>query len=1255
MRRTGFLRGLGFPALMAALALTLTLLGAGAALAQVDTGAIVGTVTDQTGAVVPGAKVTLTNEGTGLALSTTTGSDGGYSFTPVKIGAYTVTAAKTGFKQITHSHITVNVQAQVKVNLTLMPGQATQTVEVTSAPPQLQTQSASTGTVVSAREINDIPLATRNYTFLAQLAPGVTRINPSRGMDHTGSFVANGAGTELNNYILDGIDNNNDSVDFLNGAAYVALPPPDAIQEFKVQTSDFNAEFGRAGGAVVNATIKSGTNQFHGDAWEYLQNDAFDANGYFENAQHVKIPKLTYNQFGASLGGPVRIPRVYDGRNKTFFFADYQGTRIATQAFQQASVPTAKEASSGFTNFQETFAATNQVVTDALGRTFNTNTIFDPATTRPVTAGQVDPVTGLTALRSGYARDPFYLGSLAGVTNFATPAQEALMNILPAGRFDANALKILQLYPAANAVGQAAGTQNNYAVNHAQPDSTNHFDVRMDQDFSAKDQLFGVASYSKRNAFFPGSITGIGSNAGFGGGNLSDLTINTALSETHIFSPTLINELRVGFSRLHTVSNPILTNEPGIPAQFGIQGISQADGNYGLPNIGIAGLTSLGAGEFASPNIRFSNTWQATENLTKVYGKHTFKGGFEAQFLRFPWIDPTAPRGVFNFGTYAGIPTTSTGSSIGGSGMADLLLTPIASTVPGGINFVGGPSGVTAGNISSIDDIRHYYGAYFQDDYKVTPKLTLNLGLRWEFFGQINERYGANAIFEPGTYSGLNTVNNAAYVINAQLKNLPLAPSFTSLLAKDGIALKYSSVPGLINTPLTDFSPRTGLAWQATNRLVVRLGYGIYFGGFQSLGGAPDPGFNYPNAVTLNNPPTDNAHPITYADGQNATLERGLLDLEPFPGSPSFNAEGLGLTAFQSAWKTGYTQEWNVTLQYQVTPNQTFSLGYMGNTSRHLLNGDKRNLPNEILPPNTKSTTGCPASATGSKSCVPFPDFSVNSDFVAPDGDGFYYAVQGTWERRFSGGLQTMADYTFSRCMTDARNILNSFGDSFFARAATVPGFGGVKADYRFCGSDSPSILHGTGIWQLPFGRGRRFGAGLSKAEDLLAGGWSVQGILTLQNGFPFNVGCPIGTNGFPSSNNCVADVVPGVNPYAGQKGPHGIVQFLNPLAFAEPPTNTTFNQTNFAALGGRPDQAHGPSYDDFDFSLFKQFQTSESTRLEFRAEFFNFLNTPQFNNPGNLNFFNTSVFSNITGTVTNAVTGTQTGRMVQFALKFYW
>ncbi|MBZ5544684.1 MAG: TonB-dependent receptor, partial [Acidobacteriia bacterium] len=912
---------------------TVLLVAAVPAFSQVDTGSVQGTVKDQSGAVVPDAKVTITNQGTGFSLTTTTSGVGSYIFTPLKIGTYTVGVEMSGFNKAVQTDVTVNVQQQVVVDLTLVPGALTQTVEVTATPPQLQTQNASLGQVANTRQINDLPLNGRNYTFLAQLAPGVTTINPSRGMEATGSFVANGLPTPLNNYILDGIDNNNDTVDFLNGASYVNLPPPDAIQEFKVQTSDFSAEFGRAGGAVVNATVKSGSNELHGSAWEFLRNDKLDASSFFQNVAGVKKGELRQNQFGFSIGGPIVIPHVYNGHNRTFFFGDYEGTRIRQGAFKNPSVPTKAEADSGFTNYQDLFPATNQTNSDDLGRTFNANTIFDPASTRPVTAGQVDPVTGFTATASGYVRDPFYTcASMAGITDFTTSTQEACLNVMPADRLDANAIKLLQLYPAPNTAGTSAGTANNYAINRPQPDDTNHFDVRVDQNFSAQDQLFGRVSYSKRHAFFPGDFVGLASNAGFGAGNFDDLSFNSALSESHSFSSTMINELRFGFSRLHTVSNPVLVNQAGIPAQFGIQGVSQANGNYGLPTISIGGLTGLGAGAFASPNTRISNTTQLSDNLTKVYGKHTFKGGFELQFLRFPWVDPAWSRGEMDFAGFTGIPNTTSGV-----GQADMLLTPMAATVPGGVDYVGGPNGVFASNISGIDDIRHYYGAYFQDDWKVTPKLTLNLGLRWEFFGQVGEKYGADAILDPGSFTGAG----ATYVINAARKSTPLSPSFTSLLAQDNIQLAYSGVPGLLNTPTHDFAPRVGLAYQITPKLVMRLGYGIFYGGFQNLGGAPDPGYNYPFAVNLSSFRGSDHQPIIFANGQNATLEGSLLAEDPNPASPNFNAQGLGLVSFQRAWKTGYTQEWNVSFQYQLTSNQTFTLSYLGNTSRHLLNGDK--------------------------------------------------------------------------------------------------------------------------------------------------------------------------------------------------------------------------------------------------------------------------------------------------------------------------
>ncbi|MGH9403611.1 MAG: carboxypeptidase regulatory-like domain-containing protein, partial [Terriglobia bacterium] len=265
--------------------LALLFLGASLAFAQVDAGTILGTVKDPSGAVIPGATATLTNQGTGLKLTTTTNAQGDYTFTPIRIGTYTVTAQFRGFQQAAHPNVIVQVQQQVVVNLTLAPGSVTQTVQVTAAPPQLQTQNASTGQVVGQREVNNLPLNGRNYTFLAQLAAGVNGVPPTgRGLQASGTFITNGTPSSENNYILDGIDNNNDSVDFLNGASYAIKPPVDAIQEFKIQTSDFSAQFGRAGGAVLNATTKSGTNQFHGDAWEFLRNSSFDAANFFENA-----------------------------------------------------------------------------------------------------------------------------------------------------------------------------------------------------------------------------------------------------------------------------------------------------------------------------------------------------------------------------------------------------------------------------------------------------------------------------------------------------------------------------------------------------------------------------------------------------------------------------------------------------------------------------------------------------------------------------------------------------------------------------------------------------------------------------------------------------------------------------------------------------------------------------------------------------------------------------------------------------------
>src|SRR5437588_11425858 len=316
--------------------------------AQVDTGSITGTVKDASGAVVSGAKVTLTNEDTGFTLATTTGSDGTYTLWPVRIARYRLDAQAQGFQKVTQTSVVVNVNANVRVDFTLKPGSTETTVEVTAAAPVLQVQDASVGQVINQQNVNILPLNGRNFTFLAQLAAGVNSPQAdTRGNAASGAFAANGNRPAQNNYMLDGIDNNSDTVDFLNGTNYVVLPPVDAVQEFKVQTSDFSAEFGRSGAAVLNATIKSGTNNFRGDVWEFFRNDKLDARDFFERGQKGE---LRQNQYGFTIGGPMLIPHVFDGRNKIFFFGDYEGLKRRQGVPHQGAVPTLQERNSGFTN-----------------------------------------------------------------------------------------------------------------------------------------------------------------------------------------------------------------------------------------------------------------------------------------------------------------------------------------------------------------------------------------------------------------------------------------------------------------------------------------------------------------------------------------------------------------------------------------------------------------------------------------------------------------------------------------------------------------------------------------------------------------------------------------------------------------------------------------------------------------------------------------------------------------------------------------
>jgi len=1187
-----------------------TLFVAGNSFAQVDAGAILGTVRDTSQAVIPSVKVTLTNEDTGVVQTTTSSSTGEYIFAPVKIGTYSVVAEFQGFQRVDHPHVTVNVQQRVLLDLVMPPGEMTQTVSVTGEAPLLQSEDAAVGQVIGARAINNLPLNGRNFTFLAQLAAGVTfDQQDTRGLGASGSFAANGLRPAQNNYLLDGIDNNVNLVDFLNGTAFVVKPPVDAIAEFKMQTNNYSAEAGRSAGAILNATIKSGTNELHGNAWEFLRNDKLDAANFFENSGGIPKGEYRQNQFGATFGGPIR-------KNKTFFFGDYEGTRIRQASNTVNTVPTLQERNSGYTNLSELLTQ-GGTRTDLLGRTTALGQVFDPSTTRTVSCGVADPVTGITApCPSGVSS-----GSQIGFVREPFPG-----NILPASRLDPNAIKLLNLYP----LPTNSGLFNNYASNPVLRNNADQFDIRGDQNFSEKDSLFARVSYVDNPEFLPGPFPGIADGGAFAQGNQTAKSWNAALSESHTFSPSLVNEARLGFNRIDTTREAPDANTPGIPAQFGIQGVPEVPSNGGLGRINITGLTGLGSNNYL-PSIELSNTLQFTDNLTKNLGRQSIKVGFEVQHLRFSILQPPQGRGQWNFsGVYTEVPTTGGGNT----GLAQMLLTPTPGTVAGASNLVGGADYVAASNFANTDMTRNYYGTYFQDDFKITSKFTLNLGLRWEYFGQIVERYGAQSNFLPS-----GTGAPSEFLLPKRRCNTPFSADFTAATAKDNIDIVCSSLSGLGHSQLGNFSPRVGFAYQITPKFVARGGYGIFYGGFENS--TIETYVDFPFQYALSYPNLVPNAPITFPNGSIATLETGLTGIPLTPAS--VEPAGVSFTGEDYHLKTPYTQGYNLTLQYQITPNQTVQAGYVGNSVRHLGIYVNPNEPNQILPPGLNVYN-----------YSPFPDFTNGFTYSSFAGDSYYHSLQLNYERRFSAGLSVLANFTWSKCRTDAVDVLNSTAISG-RNAVLLPGFG-VQGDYGLCDFDIPKVFHLSGGYELPFGHGRQFLSSSSGVVDAILGGWSTNWILTLQDGQPYTVPCVSSTT---SDYGCNALLVPGQSITGG---PHNVNQWINPAAFQSPPVATTIGQSNYAPLGGTPSQFYGPGFHRMDFSLFKNFRMTERTHVEFRAEFFNLTNHPNFSPPGfsgngvtaapgSLDYTSPSTFGRITST--RDFQNDQ--REIQFALKFYF
>ncbi|RXH54374.1 TonB-dependent receptor [Granulicella sibirica] len=1131
------------------------------AFAQMDQGSIVGTVIDPTGAIVPGAHVKLTNEQNGFALERVADDSGSYVFTPIKIGTYTLTVSASGFRTFEQKSVNVTAGARIEVPLTLSIASSDQTIEVSAAPPALQTQEASTGATVSAEAIVQTPLLNRNPIFVAQLTPGVVPAEQGSRGANKGDFSANGQRSQQNNYILDGVDNNAVLVDIPNGASYVIKPVPDALAEFKVQTSNYNAELGRAAGAVVNMSIKSGTNQIHGSMWEYWRNDILNARDYFQTT----VPKYRQNQFGGTLGGPIL-------KNKLFVFGDVEANRIIFGQTSVNSVPTALMRTGDFSELLSPSLTGN-----------NVRTLYQPGS------------AGTVLQQCNGRQNVFCQNQLSSVS-------ENVLNALPAPNY-----------------GVAGQTYNNYLFQSSASDNTVQYDGRVDWNVSDHDQVFSRYSVFNEAQTFPQPF-GILDGGGFGSdGSISNKGRNFTASETHFFSPTLSNELRFGYNWINAKYQQAYANTD-VSSQLGIGGIPFSAGNGGTPNFSISGLTSFGSPEYV-PTDEYENVAQLLDNVSKVIGKHTLKVGVNFQRIRVQTLQPTASRGGFNYtGKYTQIPGES---STTGFGAADMITDQMESA--------------SISNSSTVRNQRWYRSAYVQDDWQPMPKLTLNLGLRWEYFQPVEELNSRQANFL------VDFANNSAqFLLPNGAKQYTLPTALLTELAANNVPVVYTSNNSLANAQKVNFSPRFGFSYEVGPKTVVRGGFGIFFGGIEAVGFFPNLGANAPFLFTSNLPsgacttagcPTDG---VTLENGFNQAIAVGLSN---YVSTPDFRMYPKNI-------QTPYTEAMNLSLQQQITPNTTVTLAYVGDLGRHLTSNPKANQITTLLTPGANVQAARPFNQFGASS---LESYSAVSN---------YNGVQATMEHRAGRGLYMLATYTFAKNLDDAFLPLGASGQSGSGyRNWRQLGYG---YDYGPSFADTRHRAVVNLQYDLPFGMGRQY-MNKSHVADAFIGGWSLTTLFRVQSGQPQIVQ----PNNDPTNGAAQAQAIrvgdarstnlanPGTGVTCATKT-GTVATWFNPCAFTNPPVATS--ATDIAAYGGYGrDAVYGPGYNRVDLSLSKKFTLYRETSLDIRGDLFNALNTPAYGQP---NATIGSGFGQITSTrFGGSGTGAETpdARVAQLSARFHF
>jgi hypothetical protein len=1051
--------------------------------AQDPTATLFGRITDATGGVAPNVAVEIGNVETGVKWLVKTNGSGYYTQPLLPPGNYQITATLEGFRPVTRT-ISLAVDQVARVSFALEVGAVTETIVVTSAPPVLENGSASMGQVVSARAVRDLPLNGRNYLDLAKMAMGVAEPSgagtPGTAGDRAkngGGFVANGVRSDMNNFILDGVDNNAKIPDLSSNSNVIIQPSVDAIQEFKVETNNFSAEYGYSAGAVVNATIKAGTNAFHGTAFEFLRNDQMDARDFFLQPT-AKKAILQRNLYGGTVGGPI-------AKNKTFVFGSWEGTRLNQGSTLVTTIPTDAMKVGNFS---------------AAGL----KPIFDPASLAPNPSG------------AGFIRTQF-------------PG-----NIIPASQIDPRSAKLSALIPEQNNAGAS-----NFAVAPEQRDKRNQYDLRGDQNFSDKDKLFLRYSYYNLNFVAPGPFAPplIGSTA-FQTSINDQSGHEAAIGESHLFNANLVNEFRAGYNRISNALAPFTKDY--ITQQFGFVGVPQLPGVTGLPNITITGFSNLGEAAFL-PDAKGSDTAMVSDNVLWTHGNHFFKFGGTYRWVRSRFDIAGNARGTFGFdGTFTQNPL-SRGNS--GNAYADFLLGDAAS-----------------GTLTSIfiGDLRYkYYGGFINDDWKVTPKLTLNLGVRYEIWTPAYERNDQQANFVIGP-------NKLIYPNNKVPAGIP--------------ASLVEQIPsGVDNRALLEFhknnwSPRLGLAYQLASNTVLRAGGGMFYAEPDAQGASGRPVANPPFRVTTTYP-TDQLH--TNLTFQNGYPANALTFQSVDPSSTTFIAYAPDL-------KPAYYYHWSFGLQQQVS-SYLLDANYVGTKGTHLAtNYDYNTL-----------FAGVVGSSVASRR--PVPGFGTLT-YQTSMGNSDYNALQVRVERRYASGLAMLVSYTYSKSID-----LSGGGLVADIHLRDVRDVGLERA---LSSSDMRHRFVVAYMYDLPFGHGQRFNI-TNPALNAVAGDWQLNGITTVHSGQPITpqLSTSSANTGDPRPNRIANGNLP--------SDQQSVSHWFDTSAFVRPPDGTFGN-------AGR-DVIESPGAVNFDFSALKKFpvkKLGEAGLIQIRAEFFNILNHPQFGQP---------------------------------------